>query len=276
MSRVTISDKVRFRTAVSAIVSELEHREHLIRSEAQAQLLTRLGLSTASRPTLLEVWTQPSRLRTVSTIEEQYLAGLAWLGFHLLNRDPEWLESLLQSTVIELDYPLVNRDNRQLLKALFRKVRLDNMVLAEDTIEETLDKVFSLPYETSLPPALTAADTSADYGFQINRIHTDAANHLYIELCGVTRGPLIFAVRNERTGFTWQSLGSRLTGPCKVYRVIWDISSPDTWYAIDIICPDDGYGGHVRVLTSDSKPYFCNDVRIEGPGPGFTRRIDVD
>jgi len=273
MSRVTISDKDLFRSTVSAIVSELEHREHLIRSEAHAQLLTRLGLSTSSRPTLLEVWTQPSRLKTVSTIEEQYLAGLAWLGFHLLNRDPEWLESLLQSTAVELDYPLVNRDNRQLLKALFRKVRLDNTALSEDAVEETLDKVFSLPYETS--PSVAVDDMAGDFGFQINRIHTDAANHLYIELCGVTRTPLLFAVRNEQTGFVWQSLGSRLTGPCKLYRAIWDISSPGAWYSIDILCHEDTYGAHVRCHMSATRPIFCDDVRIEGPGPGIARRIDI-
>ena len=114
-----------------------------------------------------------------------------------------------------------------------------------------------------------------DYGFQINRIHTDAANHLYIELCGTTRTPLLFAVRNETTGFAWQSLGRRLTGPCHVYRAIWDISTPNTWYTIDIVCHEETYGAHVRVLTSSHKPYFCADVRIEGPGPDFTRRVEL-
>lgn len=273
MSRVTIRDKTQFREAVLALQKEVMHSQRLSRADAQAWLLEKLGISTASRPTLLDVWTQPSRLKTLSTIEDQYLYGLAWLGFHQLSRNPEWLEQLLRSTGTELEYPLVNSTNRPVLRGLFRNARLNDRRLSDDDIEQTLDTIFNRGIETLSPPA--PPDDGA-YGFQINRIHTDAANHLYVELCGVTRTPLIFAVRNERTGYTWQSLGSRLEGPCKLYRAIWDISSGNTWYAIDIVCHDGQYGAHVRVLTSATKPYFCADVRIEGPEPDFERRIELD
>lgn len=273
MSRVSIRDKKQFRDAVASIQTEVMHIHRLSRADAQAWLLEQLGVSTASRPTLMEVWTQPSRLKLVDTVEDQYLCGLAWIGFHLLSRNPEWLEGLLRSTGVQLEYPLVNIANRPVLKLLFRRARLNGRPLSEEEVEQTLDSIFNRGVET-LP--LPARPDDGEYGFQINRIHTDAANHLYIELCGVTRTPLIFAVRNERTGFTWQSLGSRLEGPCKLYRAIWDISSGDTWYSIDIVCHDDSYGAHVRVLTSDVKPYFCADVRIEGPGPAFKRRVHVE
>lgn len=273
MSRVSIQDKEEFRLAVLAIQQEVMHVERLSRSDAQARLLAQLGISTTSHPTLLDVWTQRSRLKYISTIEDQYLCGLAWIGFHLLSHNPEWLESLLHSTGVELEYPLVNMANRPILKGLFRRVRVNDHLLGEDEIEAALDLIFSHSADAGSPPL---PEDGVEYGFQINRIHTDAANHLYIELCGITRTPIFFAVRNTLTGRTWQSLGRRLEGPCRVYRAIWDITSPNTWYDINIVCHDESYGAQVRILTSDVKPYFCADVRIDGPRWGFSRTFAVE
>lgn len=269
MSRITITNKNDFRQMILHMRDRLAYVEKVSSAKARILLLEQLGIQPDSKSTYFEVWTQNSRLKELHTVDEQHFSTLAWLGFQIYQHDGNWLSAFLQTADIALEQPLNHLSNHNLLLHLFRKARLNGVPPSEREIGELLITIFGEPSTN------TIKREELTNNFHINGVYTDEDNHLYVELCGTSQAPLIFRVKNERTKQTWQALGSQLTGTCKPYRAIYQISSAKTWYTIEMMCLHTDYGARIRCFTSDKPPYFCADIRIDPPHDGFVSQIDL-
>jgi len=230
--------------------------------KARKLLAEYLGLQEKTAG-IVSILTQQSRLASQNTIDEQEAGSIAWLALWHLELDWAWGNRFFRALGIDLNSSKGTPDRRR-LQWYLEQSRIRHQSPLPSHIGILLDNLCGIPVSVTRP---------APY-FEINRLYSKD-NNMHMELCGLTDTNIAFYVKNERLGTVWHAIGGRLTGDCRSYMVIYDITSGSTWYSIDACCHQESYGTHVRCFTTNVKPYGYAHLEIEEPHHNFVRRISL-